>query len=147
LSLTLSTLLSNQVVYGVNAPLSKCTMTTNITSDGFSMLEQLLRTLITSLGGTYQDPHDTIKSLVAKNKESLFSFHTKAVQIQNQLKLNNLTFAPNKLLTRYLHELSRKQRGDNEKNLYGKTINNIFQSFLFYPDTKILSFSNAPISR
>ena len=82
-------------------------MTINITSDVFSMLEQLLHSNIPSLGCTYQDPDEIINYLVAKNKESLFSFHTRAFQIQNQLKLNNSTFTPNKLLTRYLHELSR----------------------------------------
>ena len=51
-------------------------MTTNMTSDRFLMLEQLLRTIIPSLSGSYSDPDDLIKSLTAQNKESLYSFHT-----------------------------------------------------------------------
>ena len=105
LALTLSTFLSNTLLYGLNAPLSKCRMTSSITSDGFSMLEELLRSLIPSLDGVYNDPDDLIKSLTLKNKENIYSFHTRAIEIQNQLKLTNSSFGPNKLITRYLQEL------------------------------------------
>ena len=49
--------------------------------------------------------------------------------------------------TDYKNLLKQLQKsGDNDTNIYGKTINDIFQSLLIFSDTKTLLIQNSPIS-
>ena len=111
-------------------------MTIGIKSNRFMLLEEWPRDLIPRMGETCQDPDNLIKTLISKNKGTLFSFHYRDTLMKNKLKMNNSLFVPNKLLTRYLYQLSRttnlkycvkndcknllrslKQRGDNIQNI------------------------------
>ena len=83
--------------------MAKChTISGTKTSDGFILLERLLHALVPKLGGTHVDPDIMISSLTAKNKESYYSFHSRAKAIEDSLKQTNSVFGPNKLLLHYL---------------------------------------------
>ena len=157
ISLILSIYLSYQTRYRINTLLSKFKITINTISKGFAMLEIFLRTLIPSLGGICHNPDNLIKLLVTKNKESLQSFHAKVTQIQNQLKPSQSQCGLNKLLVQYLNYISRtsniteytrnnytkllgslQKKGDNLRNIFSKSIADIFNLSLLFENNKII---------
>lgn len=65
-------------MYNQNIPLLHCTIIKgSLTSDSFYMLEIWLKIIIPKLGGKYIELEELIKSLIVKNKESFFYFHSR----------------------------------------------------------------------